>query len=187
MDQYLVDYTVRNITTGDGEEMRVLELTVEEVQRFPADTVQSIGDLLAEAHTRFAVDGPAPLDWSWEETLESIRQALLPYISDPVLYHSSYSAWESNVLSESYTGEVRLLDVLPPEDITDRVRAIALGAVDGALENWDEGYWQGWTTNTTRRNVLTNLAGYLLSLAEMPDEDDEELGQPIHAMLEADA
>ena len=46
MNQHLIDYTVRNITTGDEEELRVLELEADEFDGFPETVRDEIRGLV---------------------------------------------------------------------------------------------------------------------------------------------
>lgn len=90
-DQYLVDYTVRNITTGDEEEIRVLELTDDELAGFPEPVRAEIRDIVRrnEATTR------------WDTDQDRIVALLLPYISKPALYRDDYGTWEEWVLGDA--------------------------------------------------------------------------------------
>lgn len=95
-NQYLVDYTVRNITTGDEEEIRVLELTTEEIATFPADVRGEIANLLADVNAAREAGFAAHAEWDHAQS--RIVELLLPYLSDRALYDSDYERWESNLL-----------------------------------------------------------------------------------------
>lgn len=95
MDQYLVDYTVRNITTGDEEEIRVLELEPSEYDGFP-DSVREEIRALVDA-VGYKPDGGGD-HAVWDRNQDRIVELLLPYISDRALYDSDYGAWEDNLL-----------------------------------------------------------------------------------------
>lgn len=64
-----------------------------------------------------------------------------------------------------------LLNAHPPEDIAARVRQVLTEAIDAAIENWNEGYWADFTTDTTVGEVLGNLGGYIESYLELETED----------------
>jgi hypothetical protein len=95
MDQHLVDYTVRNITTGDEEEIRVLELTDEEVADLPTDA-----RAVLEPHRTLWRSETAVLHPEWETAQQRVLELLLPHISDRALYDSDYGAWERRVLGD---------------------------------------------------------------------------------------
>ena len=95
-DQYLVDYTVRNITTGDEEEIRLLELADDEFEGFPDAVRDEVRSLVAVGVE--AVFGHARPHAEWDTAQEQILALLLPYISDRALYDSDYGTWEENLL-----------------------------------------------------------------------------------------
>jgi len=102
MDQHLVDYTVRNITTGDEEELRLLELTDEEAGQLPADAQAVLGPHRTLWRTEQAILHP-----EWETAQDELLRLLLPYISDRALYDSDYAQWEENVLFDEDIEVVR--------------------------------------------------------------------------------
>ncbi len=164
MDQHLIDYTVRNITTGDEEDIRVLELTDDEMAGFPDEVRDEIQSLIA-----YSVEGRAGVDSTrWETAQEQIRQLLLPYISDRWLYDSDYSLWEGKVL------DADALDMYPPEDIADAVRAVLTEAIDAAIENWDEGAWSDFKAGISRGDVLRYFGGYIEAVTEGELDSDTQ-------------
>jgi hypothetical protein len=158
-DQHLVNYTVRNICTGDEEEIRVLELTDEEMNGFPADVRGQISTLIAASVANHDV---------WLTNQDVIVRLLLPYISRRALYDNDYGTWENYVLKN----DALLLDAYPPEEIADAVKRVLLGAVDGAVENWAEGFWANVDVCTTEANILRDFADYIDAVLE-PVGDDE--------------
>ena len=105
MNQYLVDYTVRNITTGDEEDIRVLELTDEEIADFPEAVREEVRDLIRQqSYTNADGVTTGRIQTSWAVDQEHIRVLLLPYITDRALYDGDYAAWETNVLEGAYEG-----------------------------------------------------------------------------------
>lgn len=165
-NQELIDYTVRNITTGDEEDMRVLELAPEEVAEFP----ESVRDEIATLVARNSIEGNHP---TWDVDQDRILDLLLPYITHLDIYRADYARWERLVLDGSI-GTVNDDPVLlahPPEDVADRVRAVLGAAVDAAIENWAEGFWADFHEDTTSAEVWGNLAGFIESYLELePDE-----------------
>ena len=78
------------------------------------------------------------------------------------------------------TEDNELLNTYPPEDIADAVRSVLSEAVNGAIENWSEGFWSDLEPDTTRADVLRNLCGYIESLLEgFEDDPDSEYSQPL--------
>jgi len=159
-DQHLVDYTVRNITTGDEEDIRVLELDPDEVAGFPAAVREQVAALIADGQHSNA---------RWTVNQERILQLLLPFITNRELYEHDYQLWEALVLDP----EQPATDIYPPEDVAFKVRGVLDQAVSAAIENWNEGHWDDWTVSTTERTALEALIGFLQSLTEMSDEDYE--------------
>lgn len=101
VDRALVDYTVRNITTGDEEDIRVLELSAEEYDGFPAEVRRLVYGYVSDA-------GWGTDDYdrqAWESGQERIRELLLPWIHDVGLYERDYATWEQNVLDGRYEPE----------------------------------------------------------------------------------
>jgi hypothetical protein len=96
MDQYLVDYTVRNITTGDEEEIRVLEITDAEFEGFPDEIRDEIRSLVAVGVE--AVFGHGRPHSDWDTAQEQIVGLLMPYVSNRALFDSDYGQWEENLL-----------------------------------------------------------------------------------------
>lgn len=97
----LVNYTVRNITTGDEEDLRVLELSGEEILNgFPPEVAKHIFHLIRQVG--YNNESSHETNWQlWKvQNSEIIRLLLLPYISDRALYDSDYEAWENMVLGE---------------------------------------------------------------------------------------
>src|SRR5262245_59948109 len=109
-DQYLVDYTVRNITTGDDEDIRVLELTDAEIDRFPAEVREQVAVLIAAGR-----ENPN----EWVDHQDYVLANLLSYITDRALYDSDYGLWEINLLQDADTA---VTDIFPPEHVSGRVR-----------------------------------------------------------------
>ena len=98
-DQHLVDYTVRNIMTGDEEDLRLLELTDDEIDTFPdavRDDVRSLLSGPAEAFRSGNSLHSTTFDWTTAQ--DAILSLLLPHISDRALYDADYTLWESRVL-----------------------------------------------------------------------------------------
>lgn len=89
MNQHLVDYSVRNITTGDEEDIRVLELDPDEMLGFPEPVRDQVIALIDDAQQTGS---------HWAANQDAILLLLLPYISDRALYNSDYEAWERKVL-----------------------------------------------------------------------------------------
>jgi len=175
-DQYLVDYTVRNITTGDEEDIRVLELEPSEYDGFPDEVREQVRALVAEVgwgSERYSSS-------LWQTNQERILALLLPSITDRALYDSDYTAWEARLLGGNVT------DVYPPEDVADRVRTILGEALDGAVENWDEGFWEEFTSATTKADILRHFGGYIESVLETVG-DEQEYSRPFMAREEAEA
>lgn len=159
MDQHLVDYTVRNITTGDEEDIRVLELTPDEMLGFPDPVRETVIALIDDAQQTGS---------HWEANQDRILDLLLPFISDAQLYERDYAKWERKVLGDT---EPPILDRYPPEHVSYRVRQLLNEAIDAAIENWQEGYWAEFTEETTVGEVWGNLAGFIESYIELdPDE-----------------
>lgn len=104
MNQQLIDYTVRNITTGDEEDIRVQELDDSDVNGFPDEVQDEIRSLLASAHDSAAGARSLEARVTWGEVNDQILNLLLPYISDRPLYDQDYPAWENNVLDGLYEG-----------------------------------------------------------------------------------
>lgn len=165
-DQHLVDYTVRNISTGDGEEVRLLELTDDEAAGLPAD-VRAILDPLRH---QFQADTviPHPV---WDTAQDSILALLRPYISRPALFDNDYTTWEQVVLENDQP----LLEDYPPEHIKDAVHNLLLEAVDGALENWNEGFWAEFDVRMTAADTLRYFTGYIEALLDGNDEYERGL------------
>lgn len=92
-DQYLVDYTVRNLTTGDEEEIRVLE--IDDVSGFPDRVRDEVQSYIAVGND---VMGGGRPHMDWEDAQDALRQILMPYISEPDLYETRYNSWEQHVL-----------------------------------------------------------------------------------------
>ena len=176
MNQYLVDYTVRNIPTGDEDDLRLLELTDDEIAGFPDAVRGAVRSLLASPAAAYRTGSSLT---GWDATAEAIRTLLLPYISDSWLYQNDYGAWEQNVLDEAYGTGIPVTEPCPPEAVGDRVRQVLDEQVAGALENWSEGHWEDWSTATKRREVLERFVGYLESIIELSREDVSDLDQPI--------
>jgi hypothetical protein len=105
MNQYLVDYTVRNITTGDEEDIRVLELETEEFDGFPEQVRDDIRNLIGLIAWQWHAGQPIAADWLIAQ--DQILKLLLPYITDRALYDSDYEAWENNVLEGTYDAPVQ--------------------------------------------------------------------------------
>ena len=157
-DQHLVDYTVRNISTGDEEEIRVLELTDDEIAGFPDAVRDDVASLIA-----------ASLDNrdDWRSThQDTIVRTLLPYISRRDLFERDYGAWETYVLEGS-------VDTLAPEDMAATVRHVLHAGVEAAIANWAEGYWSEFDDTTPARDVLAQFGGFLSAWLESVDDDDD--------------
>lgn len=173
LDQYLVDYTVRNITTGDEEEVRLLELTDAEVAGLPTEA-QAILEPLRHA---FQSDNVIPHP-DWDAAQDQLLSVLRPLISDPELYEYDYEAWEQNLLDGAY--QSTLTDSVPPEEVADVVRSILHVAVEAAIANWAEGFWADYTEATRSRQVLAQFAGFLTAWLEtVADEDDPDLAKTV--------
>jgi len=170
IDQHLIDYTVRNITTGDEEDIRVLELADGEIQGFPEAVREQIRTIIrAQSYATPEGVTTGHIQTTWADDQEKIRDMLMPYISRPELYAHDYAAWEDMVLGEPITDEY------PPEDVADRVRAILYQAVDSAVENWAEGHWDEFSTRMSVTGVLEYFVGYLNTVTESPFADDAYL------------
>jgi len=180
-DQYLVDYTVRNITTGDEEDIRVLELTDDEISSFPAEVREQIRAIIrAQGFTTPEGVTTGRIQTSWADDQDQILALLLPYITDRALYDADYTAWEARLLGGNVT------DVYPPEDVAERVRAILGEALEGAIENWAEGFWEEFTSATTKADILRHFGGYIESVLETVG-DEQEYSRPFMAREEAEA
>lgn len=93
MNQYLIDYSVRNITTGNEEEIRLLELADDEAAGLP-DDVRAILDPHRQAfQTHARIEHPA-----WDNAQDAILALLLPRIRNRALYESDYDAWQEWLL-----------------------------------------------------------------------------------------
>jgi hypothetical protein len=89
--QHLIDYTVRNIETGDEEDIRVLELSTEEIALFPEAVRTQIAMLITFGSR----------SWSdWHTSQERILALLLPFISRPELHAADLEAWHRYVLDQ---------------------------------------------------------------------------------------
>lgn len=172
MDQYLVDYTVRNITTGDEEEIRVLELEPAEYDGFPETVREEIRGLVAAVGYQPDGGGDMP---TWDRNQDRIVELLLPYITHLDIYRADYARWERMVLDDD-----DILASTPPEDVADAVYDILNTAAGAAIANWAEGFWEHFHPSTTRREVLQNFAGFITAWLEtVSDEDDPDLGVPL--------
>ncbi len=94
MDRHLIDYTVRNLTTGDGEEERVLELEHAEFVGFPEYLQVGLEGIVQAARANPAL---------WLPYQDVILAMLKPHISEPALYERDYTAWERIVLGDDDT------------------------------------------------------------------------------------
>jgi hypothetical protein len=168
--QYLVDYTVRNLTTGDGEEERVLELTEDEFDGFPLavrDQVKKLVQTAAGGMVWTAPDHDArAARAAWEVAQDRVLGLLMPFISEREMYAKDYTAWERYVLGDD------AMDAYPPESITDAVVKVLEFAQQAAVENWNEGYWEGLTTRSTQGDVLKMFVGFVSAWMEGADKDD---------------
>jgi hypothetical protein len=96
MNQYLIDYTIRNITTGDEEDIRILELAEDEFDGFPAEIRDEVRRQVEPAAEAFAA---MQLDYhAWDRAQMRILELLRPYMTDEALYERDYDAWEANLL-----------------------------------------------------------------------------------------
>jgi hypothetical protein len=159
MDQHLIDYTVRNIMTGDEEDIRVLELTPDEMLGFPEPVRDEAIALIDDAQQTGS---------HWATNQAHILDLLLPYISNHALFDADYEAWERKVL-----GDERILDGSSPEDVAIVVSLVLKTAADAAIENWDDGFWEDFHPTTTRRELLENFVGFIQAWLEVDDPDFE--------------
>jgi hypothetical protein len=93
MNQYLIDYTVRNITTGDEEDIRVLELEPAEYDGFPESVREQIRSLVADCNWGGTTMWPV-----WHENRERIVELLMPFISGRRMFNGNYERWERELL-----------------------------------------------------------------------------------------
>jgi hypothetical protein len=95
-NQHTIDYAVRNITTGDEEDIRILEEPATYLAAFPEAIREDAARLIAEPGV---FDGVSDFDWSiWRTNQDTLLVLLLPYITDRALYESDYGLWEARVL-----------------------------------------------------------------------------------------
>ena len=100
VNQYLIDYTIRNITTGDEEDTRILELADDEFDGFPDAVRDEVRQLTERFRAIWNTEFVQDIDYhAWEETQMRILELLKPYMSDPELYENDYDAWENNLLA----------------------------------------------------------------------------------------
>lgn len=172
IDQQLVDYAVRNIVTGDEEDLRVLELTADELAGLPELVRDEITELVR------ACGWPDDYDYAkWRVNQDRVLSLLLPYISYSGIYRDDYAAWEEWVLADDEDKPKlaarfeRALDYYPPEELSYQVRGMLNEAIDSAIENWQEGYWAEFSLGTTRAEVWAALAGFITSYVELEPEE----------------
>jgi len=73
----------------------------------------------------------------------------------------------------------RILDEYPPEHVADAVRRVLNVAVAAAIENWDEGFWEDFSSTTTTREIYRNFIGFVASWLEtVEDDDDPDMARP---------
>lgn len=173
------NYTVRNITTSDEEDIRVLELTDEELARFPEPVREEVHRIVADNAERFRVGWQPGDNEHWLNDQDILLRMLLPWISDRALYDSDYGRWEARLLGD----DARLLDSLPPETIADNVRTALTTLVEAAVENWAEGYWADVPPTLTHGEAFDMLAGFVDSMRDM---EDGPLDEPVFEQLPAD-
>lgn len=131
--QHLIDYTVRNITTGDEEDIRILELSDHEILNgFPPEVAHQIYALIKEVGYS---EGSEYADWTaWQTNQEKIRELLLPLISHRDIYELEYSLWEEAVVEDDW-------DLVKPASLEDKLWALTsledqiATMQDEALEN----------------------------------------------------
>jgi len=121
MNQHLVNYTVRNIITGDGEDERILELGPDELGGFPEEVRDQI---------QWLIDDSQQTGSHWDGAQETMLDLLLPYISERELFDASYPAWEQNVLEGSYEPQA----TFPPAPGNGHIRLWLSGRQWSALQ-----------------------------------------------------
>jgi hypothetical protein len=118
----MINYAVRNLTTLDEEQVRLLEDPEEYVKawREELSTKKMVKQIRRAAKLFNNHEDSAKVD----STLEDLRLKLLPHIDKPELYEKNYTLWEDWVLEDEERYKEDLAEAKnfePPNDEEQRV------------------------------------------------------------------